>query len=102
MQAAAYFALAAPALRLSAQQAAATHLLLKLLEDVLCEDAYLADLASLSYQVLLSCSWSLQQLSLGTCAVLLKTEASPVLLRQQLARLQPAAGLCTQAAFSAA
>ena len=51
LQAAAYFALAAPALQLSAQQAALAHLLLKLLEDALCEDAYLADLAGLSYQV---------------------------------------------------
>ena len=51
VQAAAYFALAAPAMQRSAHLAAAAHLLLKLLEDVLCEDAYLADMASLSYQV---------------------------------------------------
>ena len=51
LQAAAYFALAAPAMQDSAQQAAAAQLLLRLLEDVLCEDAYLADMAALSYQV---------------------------------------------------
>lgn len=35
----------------SARAAAATHLALKLLEDVLCETSYLADVAGLSYDV---------------------------------------------------
>ena len=38
----------------SARAAAATHLTLKLLEDVLCETTYLADVAGLSYDVRIS------------------------------------------------
>ena len=35
----------------SPRAAAATHLLVKVLEDTLCETAYLADVAGLSYDV---------------------------------------------------
>ena len=55
----------------SAQQAAAAQLLLKLLEDVLCEDAYLADMASLSYQV----SSHAAVVLLARCCLLLPTNS---------------------------
>ena len=50
-KAAAYFCLTSAAMYESAGAAAATHLLIKLLEDALCETAYLADVAGLSYDV---------------------------------------------------
>ncbi len=50
-KAAAYFLLSSPAMYESPAAAATTHLLLKLLEDALCETAYLADVAGLSYDV---------------------------------------------------
>lgn len=50
-KAAAYFCLTSAAMYESPAAAAATHLLMKLLEDALCETAYLADVAGLSYDV---------------------------------------------------
>ena len=50
-KAAAYFCLTSAAMYDSPAAAAATHLLMKLLEDALCETAYLADVAGLSYDV---------------------------------------------------
>ena len=50
-KAAAYFSLTSAAMYESPAAAAATHLLMKLLEDALCETAYLADVAGLSYDV---------------------------------------------------
>jgi secreted Zn-dependent insulinase-like peptidase len=48
-RAAAYFRLASPAAYAAPRAAAATHLLCKLLEDALCQEAYLADVAGLHY-----------------------------------------------------
>lgn len=50
-KAAAYFCLTSAAMYDSPAAAAATHLLMKLLEDAQCETAYLADVAGLSYDV---------------------------------------------------
>lgn len=50
-KAAAYFCISSAAMYESPAAAATTHLLLKLLEDALCETAYLADVAGLSYDV---------------------------------------------------
>ena len=50
-KAAAYFCVTSAAMYESPAAAAATHLLMKLLEDALCETAYLADVAGLSYDV---------------------------------------------------
>ncbi|KAL3144870.1 hypothetical protein ABBQ38_001970 [Trebouxia sp. C0009 RCD-2024] len=50
-KAAAYFCLTSAAMYDSPAAAAATHLLMKLLEDALCETAYLADVAGLSYDM---------------------------------------------------
>ena len=50
-KAAAYFLLTSAAMYDSPRAAAATHLLVKVLEDTLCETAYLADVAGLSYDV---------------------------------------------------
>ena len=50
-KAAAYFCITSAAMCESPAAAATTHLLLKLLEDALCETAYLADVAGLSYDV---------------------------------------------------
>lgn len=50
-KAAAYFCLTSAAMYESPAAAAATHLLMKLLEDALCETAYRADVAGLSYDV---------------------------------------------------
>ena len=50
-KAAAYFCLTSAAMYDSPATAASTHLLMKLLEDALCETAYLADVAGLSYDV---------------------------------------------------
>jgi nardilysin len=48
---AAYFRLSCPAAYTSLRAAAAGHLVVKLLEDALCEEAYLADVAGLHYGV---------------------------------------------------
>ena len=45
-----HFLLASPATYDSAHAAAATHVAVALLEDVLCETAYLAEVAGLSYE----------------------------------------------------
>ena len=50
-KAAAYFCLTSAAMYESPKAAAVTHLLVKVLEDTLCETAYLADVAGLSYDV---------------------------------------------------
>lgn len=50
-KAAAYFCLTSAAMYENPRAAAATHLLVKVLEDTLCETAYLADVAGLSYDV---------------------------------------------------
>lgn len=50
-KAVAYLAITSTAAYASARAAAATHLTLKLLEDALCETAYLADVAGLAYDV---------------------------------------------------
>jgi len=50
-RASAHFLLASPATYDSAAAAAATHMTVALLEDVLCEDSYLAEVAGLSYSV---------------------------------------------------
>lgn len=50
-KAAAYFCLTSAAMYKSPEAAAVTHLLVKVLEDTLCETAYLADVAGLSYDV---------------------------------------------------
>lgn len=47
----AYFRLASPAAYASPRAAAMTHLVMKLLEDSLCEEAYLADVAGLHYSL---------------------------------------------------
>jgi secreted Zn-dependent insulinase-like peptidase len=50
-KAVAYLTITTKAAYQSATAAAATHLTLRLLEDALCETAYLADVAGLSYDV---------------------------------------------------
>jgi hypothetical protein len=50
-KAVAYFAITSKAAYESPRAAAATHLVLKLAEDALCETAYLADVAGLTYDV---------------------------------------------------
>lgn len=69
-KAAAYFCLTSAAMYESPAAAAATHLLMKLLEDALCETAYLADVAGLSYDVSVDpsfCMAALQALASQLC-----------------------------------
>lgn len=65
-KAAAYFSLTSTAMYESPRAAAVTHLLVKVLEDTLCETAYLADVAGLSYDV------SLPSLLMSMCVCVLQ------------------------------
>ena len=58
-RASAHILIALPATYDSAAAAAGTHVAVALLEDVLCETAYLAEVAGLSYEARAwSCSWN--------------------------------------------